>query len=125
MSKENLDYFRSILLERRKFILETIERLREMSNAREGEFEFNEKYSNHLADQSGDSMGKEESFMFISRELQYLYQINNSLKSVDSGQYGKCNICGKKIPKARLELVPTTDICINCKNTHLKRRYLN
>jgi RNA polymerase-binding protein DksA len=112
MGKDKLDHYRSILLERRKFVLETIERLREMSQFKEGEFK---KYSDDLADMGSDSMGKEESFRFISRELQYLFRIDNALKSINSGRYGICKICGKEIPKARLELVPTTDSCINCK----------
>jgi RNA polymerase-binding protein DksA len=125
MKKERLDLYRSNLLERRKFVLETIERLREISQIKEVELDLNEKYSDHLADQASDSMGREESFMFISRELQYLYRIDNALTSIDHGKYGICKICGKEIPYRRLEAVPTTDTCVNCKNSLVIRRHLN
>ena len=113
MAKDKLDHYRSILVERRKFILETIERLREMSQVIEGDIE---KYSNDLADMGCDSMGREDAFTLISRELQYLYRIDHALKSISSGRYGICKICGKEIPKERLESVPTTDTCIHCKS---------
>ena len=75
MKKENLDFYRSNLLERRKYILDTIERLRELSQIRESELEINERYQTHPADQGSDTMAKEESFMLISREIMYLQQI--------------------------------------------------
>jgi RNA polymerase-binding protein DksA len=125
MESERLNYFRSILLERRKFVLETIERLRETSQIREMELEFNENYSNHLVDQESDSLSREESFMFISRELEYLYRIDNALTSIDRDDYGLCKICGKDISEKRLEAVPTTDTCIVCKNSFVTKRHLN
>ena len=125
MKSEKLDFYRSILLERRKFVLETIERLRETSQIREAELELYEKHSDNLADQGSDSLGKEELFMFISRELQYLYRIDDALSSIDRGNYGVCKNCGKDIPRKRLEAVPTTNICVNCKNSFLTSRHLN
>ena len=125
MENTRLNYFRSILLEKRKFVLETIERLRETSQIREMELEFNENYSNHLVDQGSYSLSREESFMFISRELEYLYRIDNALTSIDRGDYGICKICGKDISDKRLEAVPTTDTCIVCKDSIVSKRHLN
>ena len=125
MIKEKLDFYRSILLERRNYILDIIERLQEMSQIKEAELELNKKYTDHLADQGSESGGREELFMFISRELQYLYRINDAINSIDKGDYGICKICGEEIPKERLEAVPTTDTCINCKNSQIKKMYLN
>jgi RNA polymerase-binding protein DksA len=124
MSKEELEFYRSILLDKRKYTLNNIEQLREMSQVEDSDTELNEKYSDHLADQGSDSMRKEESFMLISRELQYLYRIDNALKSIDIGKYGICKICGKEISRERLEAVPTTDTCINCKSKQVKRSSL-
>ena len=115
MVKDKLNHYRSILLERRKFVLETIERLRELSQISDGDIDLGKRYSDNLADIGSDSMRREESFTFISRELQYLYRIDNALNLINSGRYGICKICGKEIPKARLKLVPTTDTCNKCK----------
>ena len=115
MKKEDLDFYRSNLLERRKYILDTIERLRELSQIMESELEINERYQTHPADQGSDTMAKEESFMLISRELMYLQQIDNALRAIDEGTYGICKICGNEIPENRLKAVPTTDTCIHCK----------
>jgi RNA polymerase-binding protein DksA len=125
MKHERLEYYRLILIERRKFVIETIERLRETSQIKEMEFESNERYSDNLVDQGSDSMGREQSFMLLSRELQYLYRIENALEAIDRGNYGICKICGKQISQKRLEAVPTTDTCINCKNSFVTKRHLN
>jgi RNA polymerase-binding protein DksA len=125
MKQQRLDLYRSLLLERRKFVLETIERLRETSQIKEVELELNEKHSDHLVDQGSDSQGREESFMFISRELQYLYRIDHALSAIDNGNYGICRVCGKDIPQKRLKAVPTTVTCIDCKNSFVARRHLN
>ncbi len=125
MIKEKLDFYRAILLERKKYILNTIELLTEISQVKEAEADSIEKYSNHIADQSSDTMGKEDSFMLISRELLYLNRIDEALKSIDIGDYGTCKTCGKEIPHERLEAVPTTDTCINCKNIQAKTFILN
>lgn len=116
MMKDELDYYRSILLERRKFVLETIERLRELSQVNDTNLDFVRKHPDDLAEMGSDSMGREESFIFISRELQYLYRIDHALNSINRGRYGICKICGQEIPKERLESVPTTDTCIHCKS---------
>lgn len=51
----------------------------------------------------------------VKKNLQdLLVKIKNSLKSVASGNYGKCENCGKKIEAVRLEAMPTATLCISC-----------
>ena len=125
MSKDQLQFFRSILHERKKYILDMIDRLKTISQIDDSDLNMNKKYTDTLADQSTDSGGREESFMFMSRELQYLHRIDEALRSIESGHYGICKICGNEISRERLEAVPTTDTCFNCKNSIVKKIYLN
>ena len=125
MTNERLDYYRLILLERREFVIETIERLKESSQVEDEEIEYNKNYPDHMAGQGTDSISKEESFLFISRELRYLNRIDNALKSIDKGIYGKCKSCGKEISSERLKAVPLTGICIKCKKSFVINRNLN
>lgn len=51
----------------------------------------------------------------VKQNLQdLLTKIKNSLKSLASGKYGKCENCGKKIETVRLEAMPTAVLCISC-----------
>lgn len=43
-----------------------------------------------------------------------LKQIEAALERMEKGEYGKCETCGGKITKKRLETVPHTHHCINC-----------
>jgi RNA polymerase-binding transcription factor DksA len=43
-----------------------------------------------------------------------LGQLDEALRRIDSGDYGKCAKCGAGIESARLDAVPYTDRCSNC-----------
>ena len=40
--------------------------------------------------------------------------ILDALRRVDDGTFGKCQQCGARIPKARLEIIPFTPYCVKC-----------
>ena len=122
MTKGKLELYRSILHGKKIFTLDTIDRLREMSQIKEADEDMN-KHSKDDIDQSNDSTGKEEYFMLISREMKYLNLIENSLESIEIGKYGICKICGNEIAVERLEAVPTTDTCIKCKNAMIGKTH--
>ncbi|MDY2842503.1 MAG: TraR/DksA family transcriptional regulator [Treponema sp.] len=44
-----------------------------------------------------------------------LTSINNALKRIEQGTYGKCLKCHQEIPQERLETLPETVLCIKCK----------
>jgi DnaK suppressor protein len=44
-----------------------------------------------------------------------LAQVEEALKRLDSGEYGKCVNCGKPIHPDRLKAMPSATVCINCK----------
>jgi RNA polymerase-binding transcription factor DksA len=37
-----------------------------------------------------------------------------AVERIDLGTFGKCERCGKAIPKGRLEAIPYARICMNC-----------
>jgi DnaK suppressor protein len=43
-----------------------------------------------------------------------LKDINSALEKIKKGKYGKCENCGKKIPKERLEIAPEARLCLLC-----------
>jgi DnaK suppressor protein len=124
MIKEQKELYRSILLEKRKFVVKNIERLKDLSQMSENDSDRYERNSSHIADEGSDTAGIEYSFMFLSRELQYLNRIEKALAAIEQGNYGICRICGNEISHLRLEAVPTTDTCVECKSSEPKREIL-
>jgi DnaK suppressor protein len=43
-----------------------------------------------------------------------LEELNEALRKLDDGTYGRCERCGNPIPDARLEAMPTARLCIAC-----------
>lgn len=52
----------------------------------------------------------------IALESQTLEQVEDALKRVADGTYGKCVICGRPISPARLEAIPWTPYCLDHAN---------
>ncbi len=49
------------------------------------------------------------------RERKLIKKINETIASIDSGDYGYCDKCGIEIGLKRLEARPTATLCIDCK----------
>ncbi|HJX38258.1 MAG TPA: TraR/DksA C4-type zinc finger protein [Anaerolineae bacterium] len=43
------------------------------------------------------------------------YSLSHALTMMDDGTYGKCEVCGQEIGAERLEALPYTTYCVNCK----------
>lgn len=43
-----------------------------------------------------------------------LSDIDTALRSIDKGQYGTCERCGKQIELERLEVKPDATLCLSC-----------
>jgi len=43
-----------------------------------------------------------------------LAELDDALAKLDAGTYGTCESCGKPIPEARLEAMPSASECIDC-----------
>ncbi|MBN1484669.1 MAG: TraR/DksA C4-type zinc finger protein [Chloroflexia bacterium] len=40
--------------------------------------------------------------------------IHEALRRIEAGSYGICRKCGKRIDRARLEIIPQAQLCIEC-----------
>jgi len=115
-SKAELDHFKTIILEKKKEILEELETLRDtMVDSTTGEYvSENSTYSTHM-EQGTDTMEREKMFLFASREGKFLNYLEDAMKRIEKGTYGRCTVCGKLIEKERLEAVPHAQQCLDCK----------
>lgn len=74
-------------------------------------------YSYHMADQGTDAMEREMAFLMASKTGRLIYHIDEALRRVNDGSYGKCVSCKKSINQARLQSVPHARMCIDCKSS--------
>ena len=72
-------------------------------------------YSVHMADAGTDSYEREKGFHLMNRETDYINFLNLALQRIDSGEFGICTVCGKKIPEERMMEVPNATKCVSCK----------
>jgi len=126
-SVKDLAFFKKLILEKRKEILEELTILKEsMMDVTTGEYASeNSTYSTHM-EQGTDAMEREKTFLFASREGKFLNYLDDALRRIEKGTYGICLECIDTpkdlcktcplIPKARLEAVPHAQLCVECKN---------
>jgi RNA polymerase-binding protein DksA len=116
-SPKELEYFKQLIIEKRKEIIEQLESLRErmLDESGSGFVNENSPYSLHMAEQGTDAFEKEKNYLWAQRSTKFLSYLDAALKRIEEGTYGYCIDCGKVIEKGRLEAVPHTQHCVNCK----------
>lgn len=132
-SKKDLEHFKKIILEKRDEILEQLQNLKEqMLDPSTGEYiNENSPYSLHMAEQGTDAMEREKTFLYAQRETKFLGYLEDALKRIENGTYGICIECIEEpqhlcetcplIPKARLEAVPHSQLCLPMKQRQEKK----
>jgi DnaK suppressor protein len=68
----------------------------------------------HMAELGSDNFEQEFTLSLMESEEDTLDLINAALSRVDEGTYGRCTQCDGAIPKARLNAIPYTPVCIKC-----------
>jgi len=67
-----------------------------------------------IVDRANNAYNRELMFSLSDTERKTLLQIEDALRRMDQGTYGKCANCGNPINPLRLEAVPWTRFCIEC-----------
>src|SRR5262245_14624425 len=68
----------------------------------------NPRFSTHLADAGTDSYDRDFALGLLSSEQDAVYEIEEALQRIRSGNYGLCELTGRRIEPARLEAIPWT-----------------
>lgn len=118
LNDEELEYFRGIILKKRREVLGEIE---EMNSRLEDAQEQAEGYTYHMADSGTDAMEREMLYLMISRQQKFVGYLDRALKRIDQKTYGMCKLTGKPIPKERLEVVPHTETTVEAKLEEKKK----
>jgi len=67
-----------------------------------------------LADKAESSYTKEFLLSLTDSEREQLLQIDEALRTLEKGDFGICQMCGRPISKKRLEALPWAACCIDC-----------
>jgi DnaK suppressor protein len=70
----------------------------------------------HQADAGSDAYDRDFALSLLSQEQDALYEIDEALKRIELGTYGKCEMSGKPIPRARLEAIPFARFTVECQS---------
>ncbi|MDD5087890.1 MAG: TraR/DksA C4-type zinc finger protein [bacterium] len=116
-SPEWKEYFRELIMNKRKDILRELTYLREssMETTTDQYSGDNSTYSYHMADQGTDAQEREKAFLFASREGKMLRLLDAALERIENGTYGYCQDSGEPIEFKRLEAIPHARLSITSK----------
>ena len=73
-------------------------------------------YGNHAADRATDTFEEEKALGLRSHFEGELLDVEDALRRIDEGTYGKCAECGREIAPERLAAMPTATLCIDCQS---------
>lgn len=98
---------RAQLQEERERVVDQLSRL---GYGPEGRMSFDEGF----ADSGQVTAERGEVDALATALLESLQEVDDALKKLENGSYGRCESCGGEIAVARLEAMPTARECINC-----------
>ncbi len=109
MTEPELEYFRKLLEELKAEYLET---LGASLNSAKGE-ELDQQRIGRLSRM--DAIQSQAIMQGANRRMAAeLQQINLALERIQKGAYGTCMVCGRLIPRGRLEALPSATSCMGC-----------
>ncbi|MRR33709.1 RNA polymerase-binding protein DksA [bacterium] len=108
MDFEKREYFRNVLLEEMRTLLEEAGKTVSEMTAETTNF----PDPNDRATQESDRTFE---LRIRDRERRLLSKIREALEKIDNGTFGTCEMCGEEISEARLKARPVTTYCIDCK----------
>jgi RNA polymerase-binding protein DksA len=109
------EHFRKRLQEERKRVKEAIDYLHEENPGNVQDETQDSTADNHPADVATVTFDRELDYSLEENEERLLEAIDAALTRIDDGTYGICSACGQPIGEERLEALPWTTQCIDCK----------
>jgi DnaK suppressor protein len=117
MDTDKQEYFRSILQEEMRVLLEEAGKTVSEMTADNTNF----PDPNDRATQESDRTFE---LRIRDRERKLINKIKEALERIDDGTFGVCDLCGEDISEARLKARPVTTLCIDCKIEQEKKERL-
>ena len=117
-NKKELDEFKDLIIIKRNKAIKEVEESKKRTDDARNNNSVNAIYSSHMADASADHVEMEKAYYMLAREKKYLQYLDKAIRMIDDGTFGKCISCNELINKDRLEEVPHTQKCFDCKSNN-------
>jgi DnaK suppressor protein len=70
----------------------------------------------HQGDAGSDAYDRDFALSVLAKEQDALYEIEQALRRIQAGAYGICEMSSRKIPQARLEVIPFARLTVECQS---------
>lgn len=108
MDNEKLEYYRSILNEEMRSLLDEAGKTVSEMTADTTNFP-------DPTDRATQESDRTFELRIRDRERKLINKIKDALERIDDGSFGICEVCGEEIGEGRLKARPVTTLCIDCK----------
>ena len=112
---KDLEYYNALIEARDKVLAQMQYRVDEALDRSNAE---KRGVSTHMADVSNDNARHEMELRMLSEDGDVLKLIEEALKRLEKGEYGRCQECGEPISEGRLRIRPYAVFCVKCKTKH-------
>ena len=114
MTEKDIAHFKSLIIKSIEETEKEIAELKASASTSENGDEHS-AYASHMAELGTDMQEREKSYLFADRLTKYLKHLNLALVRIENKTFGICQACGKEIDHERLNAVPHTQTCVDCK----------
>ncbi|MAW75697.1 MAG: transcriptional regulator [Candidatus Marinimicrobia bacterium] len=114
-AKKELEEFKKNISLKRNQLSEELLEIKKRADEMLKSSTSNALYSSHMADASADHVEMEKAYYMLAREKKFLQCLDKALLMIKEGTFGICQSCNDLINKERLEEVPHTTKCFDCK----------
>lgn len=120
MDHKSLSQFKALFEEQKAALLYS-------KNLMEGEFTTQADDLSDEADLASVDLEQGMRMKLRSREALFLKKINEALQKIKAGTFGVCEECEEDIELSRLEVRPTANLCLHCKEAseHFENRVID
>ena len=118
-SDEELEEFRTLILEKLEKATREFEKLREtVTNTGNDVVDTSPTFK--APEEGADVRDKEEAARLAERQRKFIQHLQAALVRIENKTYGVCRATGKLIPKERLRAVPHATLSVDAKNRDAK-----
>ena len=108
-NKSQIDELKEILLQRKETLFLNVRNSRDsIEQLKDQDLNDDLDYADFVSDSFTQGM-------IANHQLEELKQIEMSLKKIQDGTYGICDMCGVNIPMGRLKAKPFARFCTECR----------
>jgi DnaK suppressor protein len=109
MDKKSREKYRSLLEEKRRFLLEAYSKNKSLGSEAGG----SEKAAD-LVDMATNASTKEFLYSLSNNDRELLKSVEDALSRLDDPDFGECIECEEKMSKKRLNAIPWARYCVSC-----------